>query len=96
VISGHPGIVGQGQELTRAAQQDAHADCRPASFSRINIVYLFKLARASMLTSAIGSPRHRRLRECPLRSRLFAQWPLRIGSLARPPLVQTSLAAPGL
>jgi hypothetical protein len=69
--------------------------CRPASSGRINIIYLFKPAWASVLTSAIGSPRHRRLGKRPIRSRLSAQWPLRIGSLARPPSVQTPLAAPG-
>ena len=31
-----------------------------------------------MPTWAIGSPRHRRLGERPIHSRLFAQWPLRI------------------
>src|SRR6266508_1080692 len=40
---------------------------------RINISYLFQLAWANILTSAIGSPRHRRLGERPIRSRLFAQ-----------------------
>jgi hypothetical protein len=44
------------QKATYAPQQNAYTDCRPASLGRINIVCLFKLAWASMLTSAIAAP----------------------------------------
>src|SRR5256885_6597902 len=40
------------QQRTHAPQQNAYTDCRPASLGRISIVYLFKLAWASILTSA--------------------------------------------
>jgi hypothetical protein len=51
------------QNPTHAVQQDPYHGLQTSVVRPYNIVYLSKLAWPSILTSAMGSPRHRRLGE---------------------------------
>ena len=83
----HPAVDQANSVETQLASGIAVIELRRRQSNHVRIRYLFKPARPSIAL------RHRRLREPPVRSRLFAQWPLCIGSLARPPSIQTVLAA---